>query len=62
MVGLIDKIKFDINSDRLGPDCPFTHWQLFFKKSMKRLCKKNWPTLEMILKLDLFLILLIAQK
>jgi len=41
MVGLIDKIKFDINSDRLGPDCPFTHWQLFFKKSMKRLCKKK---------------------
>jgi len=29
------KRKFDINSDRLGPDCPFTHWKLYFKRSMK---------------------------
>ncbi len=36
------KIKFDIASDRLGPDCPFTHWKLYFKSSMKKLCKSKF--------------------
>jgi len=36
------KIKFDLNSDRLGPDCPFTHWRLYFKNSMKNICKKKF--------------------
>lgn len=40
--GLLNKRKFDIYSDRLGPDCPFTHWRLFFKKSMQLLCKKKF--------------------
>lgn len=39
---IIRKIKFDINSDRLGPDCPFTHWKLYYKSSMKKLCKKKF--------------------
>lgn len=37
-----NKIKFDINTDRLGPDCPFTHWQLYYKKTMQMLCKKKF--------------------
>ncbi len=40
--GLIKKIKFDRTSDRLGPDCPFTHWQLFFDKLAQRLCQKKF--------------------
>ena len=39
---LYAKYKFDIQSDRLGPDCIFTHWRLFFKKSMIKLCKKKF--------------------
>lgn len=39
---LINKYKFDKNSDRLGPDCPFTHWKLYFKSSMKKICKKRF--------------------
>ena len=38
---LIKKYKFDKYSDRLGPDCPFTHWKLYFKNSMQELCKKS---------------------
>lgn len=39
---LFKKRSFDINADRLGPDCPFTHWKLFFKNSMKSICKKKF--------------------
>lgn len=39
---LIRKIKFDRKADRLGPDIPFTHWKLYFKKSMLKLCKKKF--------------------
>ncbi|WP_113924628.1 acyltransferase [Cognataquiflexum aquatile] len=39
---LINKISFDKKADRLGPDIPFTHWLLFFKKSMLKLCKKKF--------------------
>jgi acetyltransferase-like isoleucine patch superfamily enzyme len=39
---IIKKYKFDINSDRLGPDCIFTHWKLYFKKTMKKLCKNKF--------------------
>ncbi len=36
------KIIFDKKADRLGPDCPFTHWRLFFKKSMQDICEKKF--------------------
>ena len=36
------KIKFDIKTDRIGPDIPFTHWQLYFQKKMLKLCKKKF--------------------
>ncbi|MBC8766914.1 acyltransferase [Arenibacter sp. BSSL-BM3] len=42
MIGLIKKIKFDNKADRLGPDCPFSHWRLFFKKTMQKLCDKKF--------------------
>lgn len=39
---LINKIKFDISTDRIGPDIPFTHWNLYFKKRMYKLCIKKF--------------------
>ncbi|GDY24143.1 hypothetical protein AHAT_00330 [Agarivorans sp. Toyoura001] len=39
---ILSKRNFDFSSDRLGPDCPFTHWKLFFKKSKKRLCQSKF--------------------
>jgi len=36
------KRKFDISSDRLGPDCPFTHWRLYFKPTMQKICKNKF--------------------
>lgn len=39
---IIKKYKFDKNSDRLGPDCPFTHWKLYFKSSMIRVCEEKF--------------------
>lgn len=39
---LIKKIRFDKKADRIGPDIPFTHWRLFFKKPMLKLCKKKF--------------------
>jgi len=39
---IIKKIKFDKNSDRLGPDCPFTHYKLYFKKAMRKICNKKF--------------------
>jgi carbonic anhydrase/acetyltransferase-like protein (isoleucine patch superfamily) len=42
MFELIRKIKFDLKADRIGPDIPFTHWKLFFKKSMFKLCRSKF--------------------
>lgn len=36
---ILKKRKFDILADRIGPDCPFTHWRLLFKSSMRKICK-----------------------
>ncbi|GHV80893.1 hypothetical protein AGMMS49944_26840 [Spirochaetia bacterium] len=41
---LIEKIKFDLNADRIGPDIPFTHWNLFFHKRMVKLCKRKFSS------------------
>lgn len=35
---IYNKYKFCINTDRIGPDIPFTHWKLHFKTSMENLC------------------------
>ncbi|WP_330848304.1 acyltransferase [Aliarcobacter butzleri] len=39
---IFKKKSFDIKSDRLGPDCPFTHWRLYFKSLMKNLCQSKF--------------------
>ncbi len=39
---VLKKRKYDIESDRLGPDCPFTHWRLYYKAKMKVLCKRKF--------------------
>ena len=39
---IFTKRKFDLKADRLGPDCPFTHWRLYYKKTMLELCKSKF--------------------
>ena len=40
------KIKFDLSTDRIGPDIPFTHWRLFFSNKMIKLCKRKFLKFE----------------
>lgn len=42
MISILNKIKYDLNADRIGPDIPFTHWRLFFTKKMIALCKMKF--------------------
>jgi acetyltransferase-like isoleucine patch superfamily enzyme len=43
IIGLIkNKREYDKNADRIGPDIPFTHWRLYFKPLMIKLCKKKF--------------------
>jgi acetyltransferase-like isoleucine patch superfamily enzyme len=39
---LFQKMKWDKNADRIGPDLPFTHWRLYFSKRMKKLCESKF--------------------
>lgn len=39
---IYNKYKFCINTDRIGPDIPFTHWKLHFKTSMENLCRAKF--------------------
>lgn len=39
---IIQKYKFNIGADRIGPDIPFTYWNLFFKSRMIKICKKKF--------------------
>src|SRR4051812_30129682 len=41
-MGLFKQIKFWNNADRIGPDMPSTYWRLFFKGTMRKLCKKKF--------------------
>lgn len=34
--------KFWSDADRLGPDIPLTHWRLYFKTTMYRLCSQKF--------------------
>lgn len=36
---ILNKRLFDINADRLGPDCPFTHWRLYLKSQMQKIAQ-----------------------
>lgn len=42
MIELINKIKFWRTTDRIGPDVPWTHWRLYLKSTMLKLCRKKF--------------------
>jgi len=42
IIDIIKKIRYNTTADRIGPDIPFTHWKLFYKKQMLSLCKKKF--------------------
>ena len=42
----IKRIKFWKNADRIGPDIPYTHWQLYFNSKMIKLCKNKFYHFE----------------
>lgn len=42
IIRIIKKIKYNLGADRIGPDLPFTHWRLYYKKEMHALCKKKF--------------------
>jgi len=42
MKSFLAKRKFDLESDRLGPDCPFSHWRLYFKPYMKAIARRRF--------------------
>ena len=42
MKELFQRIHYWQNCDRIGPDIPLTHWQLYFPKLMHRLCSKKF--------------------
>ena len=42
IIDIIKKIKYNLGADRIGPDHPFTHWKLYYKKQMLVLCKKKF--------------------
>ena len=39
---IVQRIKFWRNADRIGPDMLATHWRLYFKSTMKALCKEKF--------------------
>ena len=39
---IVRKYRFWKSTDRIGPDIPLTHWRLFFKSTMIKLCKKKF--------------------
>lgn len=42
----INKIRYNLTADRIGPDMPFTHWQLHLKSTMHSLCKKRFKVFD----------------
>ena len=38
----ISRLKFWLNTDRLGPDIPTSHWLLYFPNLANKLCKKKF--------------------
>ena len=39
---IFSKLIYNKHADRIGPDHPFTHWNLYFKNRMLRICKKKF--------------------
>ncbi|MDB4921091.1 DapH/DapD/GlmU-related protein [Mucilaginibacter sp.] len=42
LIEIFKKIKYNNKADRIGPDMPFTHWRLHYKKKMLALCKSKF--------------------
>lgn len=42
LLDFINKIRFWKNTDRIGPDIPWTHWRLHFQCTMSALCKRRF--------------------
>lgn len=45
MVGIaemLDRVRYWRNADRIGPDILLTHWRLYFKSTMRKLCLKKF--------------------
>lgn len=41
---IAERYSFELSADRLGPDTPFTHWRLYFAKSMTSLCRSKFAS------------------
>ena len=39
---IVSRVRFWLNADRLGPDIALTHWQLHFKSTMRKLCRRRF--------------------
>lgn len=39
---IVARYHVEEQADRLGPDCPFTHWRLYFKRLGAKLCKEKF--------------------
>jgi acetyltransferase-like isoleucine patch superfamily enzyme len=39
---LPSRIRFWRQVDRIGPDIPLTHWRLYFRAAMRKLCKSKF--------------------
>lgn len=39
---IVQRIRFWRDADRIGPDMLATHWHLYFKSTMKALCRKKF--------------------
>lgn len=42
IIEILKKITFNLKAKRIGPDIPFTHWMLYYKTTMYKLCKKKF--------------------
>lgn len=42
LIEILNRRRFCIRANRIGPDIPFTHWRLHFKSTMIKLCKNKF--------------------
>lgn len=43
---LFQRIRFWKEADRIGPDIPYTHWRLYFKSTMLKICKEKFNSFD----------------
>lgn len=43
---VVSRIRFWRNADRIGPDILLTHWRLYFKSTMKKLCQQKFKRFD----------------